>query len=466
MKKSKQAGKYILSDFISASVAWLLFNILRYEVFAIDEGADSLLDYLQYPGVLGGQVVIPLFWLVLYYFSGYYNKPFGKSRLTELFSTFITVLIGTVFVFFALLLDDIPRSIDIYYKLFFGMFGLQFFITYIPRLLITQSGMRKIKNREWAMKVLIIGAGGKAVRIAHDLYRLGYDICGFVSEDERTPVKADRNQVLGTVEDIPVLMEKENVDEIVLAVESKNNKALLGILYSLYRYKRPIKVLADRFNMLSKIQLRTIRGIPLVDVTDNNFSPAEQNIKLFLDKVCSVVALLLLSPLFAYIAWRVKKDSPGPVFFRQERIGYLGQPFWMYKFRTMYVNAEENGPSLSSEDDLRVTPFGRIMRKYRLDELPQFWNVLKGDMSLVGPRPERKYFIDEIVKTAPYYYLLHNVRPGITSVGMVKYGYAASVDKMVERMEYDILYYENMSLTLDLTILIYTVKTVITGKGV
>ena len=466
MKKSKQAGKYILSDFISASVAWLLFNILRYEVFAIDEGADSLLDYLQYPGVLGGQVVIPLFWLVLYYFSGYYNKPFGKSRLTELFSTFITVLIGTVFVFFALLLDDIPRSIDIYYKLFFGMFGLQFFITYIPRLLITQSGMRKIKNREWAMKVLIIGAGGKAVRIAHDLYRLGYDICGFVSEDERTPVKADRNQVLGTVEDIPVLMEKENVDEIVLAVESKNNKALLGILYSLYRYKRPIKVLADRFNMLSKIQLRTIRGIPLVDVTDNNFSPAEQNIKLFLDKVCSVVALLLLSPLFAYIAWRVKKDSPGPVFFRQERIGYLGQPFWMYKFRTMYVNAEENGPSLSSEDDLRVTPFGRIMRKYRLDELPQFWNVLKGDMSLVGPRPERKYFIDEIVKTAPYYYLLHNVRPGITSLGMVEYGYAASVDKMVERMEYDILYYENMSLTLDLTILIYTVKTVITGKGV
>ena len=467
MKRSKQAEKYILSDFVSASVAWLLFNILRYEIlFIINEGTDSLLDYLQYPGVLTGQIVIPFFWLVLYYFSGYYNKPFGKSRLTELFSTFITVLIGTIFVFFALLLDDIPRSINIYYRLFFGMFGLQFFITYIPRLLITQSGVRKIKNREWAMNVLIVGAGEKAVRIAHDLYRLGYDICGFVSEDERIPVKADRNQVLGTVEDIPVLMEKENVDEIVLAVESKNNKMLLGILYSLYRYKRPIKVLADRFNMLSKIQLRTIRGIPLVDVTDNNFSPAGQNIKFFLDKVSSAVALLLLSPLFVYIAWRVKRDSPGPVFFRQERIGYLGQPFWMYKFRTMYVNAEENGPSLSSEDDPRVTPFGRVMRKYRLDELPQFWNVLKGDMSLVGPRPERKYFIDEIVKTAPYYYLLHNVRPGITSLGMVKYGYAASVDKMVERMEYDILYYENMSLTLDLTILIYTVKTVVTGKGI
>ena len=467
MKKNKQAEKYILSDFISASVAWLLFNTLRYEVlYVINEGTDSLLDYLLYPGVLSGQIVIPFFWLVLYYFSGYYNKPFGKSRLTELFSTFITVLIGTIFVFFTLLLDDIPRSIDIYYKLFFGMFGLQFFLTYIPRLLITQNGVRKIKNREWAMNVLIVGAGEKAVRIAHDLYRLGYDICGFVAEDEKTPVKADRKQVVGTVADIPLLMGKVNVDEIVLAVESKNNKALMGILYSLYRYKRPIKVLADRFDMLSKIRLRTIRGIPLVDVTDNNFSPAEQNIKLFLDKACSAVALLLLSPLFVYIAWRVKKDSPGPVFFRQERIGYLGQPFLMYKFRSMYVDAEENGPALSSEDHPRVTPFGRIMRKYRLDELPQFWNVLKGDMSMVGPRPERKYFIDEIVKTAPYYYLLHNVRPGITSLGMVKYGYAANVDKMVERMEYDILYYENMSLTLDLTILIYTVKTVITGKGI
>ena len=456
-----------MSDFISASVAWLLFNTLRYEVlYVINEGTDSLLDYLLYPGVLSGQIVIPFFWLVLYYFSGYYNKPFGKSRLTELFSTFITVLIGTIFVFFTLLLDDIPRSIDIYYKLFFGMFGLQFFLTYIPRLLITQNGVRKIKNREWAMNVLIVGAGEKAVRIAHDLYRLGYDICGFVAEDEKTPVKADRKQVVGTVADIPLLMGKVNVDEIVLAVESKNNKALMGILYSLYRYKRPIKVLADRFDMLSKIRLRTIRGIPLVDVTDNNFSPAEQNIKLFLDKACSAVALLLLSPLFVYIAWRVKKDSPGPVFFRQERIGYLGQPFLMYKFRSMYVDAEENGPALSSEDDPRVTPFGRIMRKYRLDELPQFWNVLKGDMSMVGPRPERKYFIDEIVKTAPYYYLLHNVRPCITSLGMVKYGYAANVDKMVERMEYDILYYENMSLTLDLTILIYTVKTVITGKGI
>lgn len=179
-----------------------------------------------------------------------------------------------------------------------------------------------------------------------------------------------------------------------------------------------------------------------------------------------MLAIILFFPLFAYLAYRVKKDSQGNIVFKQERIGYMGKPFMIYKFRTMYTNSETDTPRLSDEDDDRVTPFGRFMRKYRLDELPQFWNVLKGDMSLVGPRPERKYFIEQIVQKAPYYYLMHNVRPGITSLGMVKYGYAKNVDEMIERLAYDVLYYENMSLLFDLKILVYTIKTVVTGKGI
>lgn len=466
MKKRIQAGKYIISDFLAASVAWLLFNLIRYEEVAVYVGFGSLGTYLSYSPVWNGQFLIPFLWLVIFYFSGYYNKPFGKSRLAELFSTFITVTVGVVFLFFLLVLNDVPRSFHVYYDLFFSLWGLQFFLTYIPRLLITQAGLRKIERREWALSMIIIGAGERANRIAKDLYQLGYHIAGFISEGENAEVGVKPEYVLGTLAELPAIMGQKRVDELVLAVETTENEKLLSILYSLYHYKRPIKMLADKSNMLSQIKIKTIRGIPLVDVTDNNFSPTEVNIKLFIDKVLSVMALFILSPLYLYIAWRVKKDSPGPVFFRQERIGYMGKPFFIYKFRTMYVGAEDQGPLLSCEQDSRITPFGYIMRKYRLDELPQFWNVLKGDMSIVGPRPERKYFIDQIVKKAPFYYLLHNVRPGITSLGMVKYGYAGNVDQMIERLEYDMLYYENMSLVLDITILIYTVKTVITGKGI
>lgn len=201
-------------------------------------------------------------------------------------------------------------------------------------------------------------------------------------------------------------------------------------------------------------------------MTGNHLSWLERQVKFSLDKVVSLFLLLFLSPLFAYLAWRVKRDSTGPVFFGQERIGFMGKPFVIYKFRTMYTNAEEDGPLLSSVNDSRITPYGRLMRRYRLDELPQLWNVLKGEMSLVGPRPERKYYIDRIVEKAPIYNLLHTVRPGITSLGMVKFGYASDVDQMIKRLEYDILYCEKMSLVLDVTILIYTVKTVYTGKGI
>ncbi len=191
-----------------------------------------------------------------------------------------------------------------------------------------------------------------------------------------------------------------------------------------------------------------------------------KNMKRALDVVMSLILLILLIPVYLILALCIRIDSKGCVLFRQERVGLRGKPFKIIKFRSMYENAEKDGkPHLSTEDDPRITRVGKVLRKYRLDELPQFWNVLKGEMSIVGPRPEREYYANLILQREPSYALIHQIRPGITSMGMVKFGYAKSIDEMIERLRYDLIYLENMSLLNDLKILIYTVKIVFKGRG-
>ncbi len=457
MNKKALQIKYVCIDFISAALMWFLFNYFRFHEVKVYVIFGNFSSFIFSNKVLAGSIIVPFLFLFIYYLSGYYSLPWGRSRLSELFTTLITSFIGTLIVFFLVLLNDLPESFTIYYKLCLALFFLSFFITYIPRLIITQSTTSKIQKRLWSIKVAIIGTGDKAREIAtiieKPVHAVSYSVVDYIDPDK--------------MEDLETMIKKQQIDELVVAIDSENKEELLQILYSLYHYKIPIKLPINNAKLLTGgVRLNSITGAPLVDVTSNNFSEAEKNIKFVTDKIISFICLILLSPFYLYLAIRVKWDSPGPVIFKQKRIGYRGEPFYIYKFRTMYKSAESDQPLLSSKEDERVTPFGKTMRKYRLDELPQFWNVLKGDMSLVGPRPERKFFIDQIVKQAPWYYLLHNVRPGVTSWGMVKYGYASNLKQMIERMDYDILYYENMSLLIDVKIVIYTIRTILTGKGV
>ncbi|MCU0473518.1 MAG: sugar transferase [Bacteroidales bacterium] len=195
-------------------------------------------------------------------------------------------------------------------------------------------------------------------------------------------------------------------------------------------------------------------------------SPLQSCIKIMMDYLISMVFLLIMSPVFLIISVLIKMTGKGPVIYSQDRIGKGGKPFSIYKFRSMVYNAESGEPMLSATNEERVTKIGRFLRKYRIDEIPNFFNVLKGEMSVVGPRPERRYFIDQIVKRAPEYNELHEVRPGITSWGQVRFGYASNVDEMIRRLEYDLHYMKHRSLWFDLKIIIYTIEIIFKGKGI
>ncbi len=457
MNKETQRIKYVITDWVSASLMWFVFNVVRFHEIAHHYGFSNLSSYIFYHRLVEGQIIIPILWIVLSYYSGYYNQVWGKSRLDEFLTSFFISVLGTLVIFFGVVLNDLPPVTHIYYRLFSALLFLSFVFTYFPRFIITQVASVKIRKRKWMVQTLVIGKGEQANLVTRLLEKpvdsVAYNIAGYVNSDQ--------------IYDLSLIIEEKQISQLIVAVDEKGEGKLLKILYSLYQYNLPIKIPLTNHKMLTgNIRTKSITAVPLFDLSSCNLSDSSKNIKHTADILVSLLVLTLLSPLYAFLALKVKLDSKGSILFKQERIGYMGKPFLIYKFRTMYEDAELEGPLLSFENDDRVTNFGRFLRKYRLDELPQFWNVLKGDMSLVGPRPERKFYIDQIVKEAPWFYLLHNIKPGITSWGMVKYGYASTVQEMIERLKYDIIYYENMSLVVDIKILIYTIRTVLTGKGV
>lgn len=408
--------------------------------------------------------------LGLYYLSGYYNQVFLKSRLQEFITTSTTSFIGMVVIFFAALFNDINAERAFTYEMMLVLFMTFFFVVYIVRYSITRVATHKIHHREWVFNTLIIGTSNTAEQMEKRLRKMkksmGFNVIGYVETCEGA-FHRDLNLPIYSLEEIADVCVRENVKNIIVIQHRHGLKATMSLVSNLLSLNLPIYISPDLYQLLtSKVRVSNIVGEPLVDISKTEMSQCMLNIKRVSDIMVSLITLIVISPLLLIVALVVKYSSKGPVFYKQRRIGYHKRPFNIYKFRSMYVDAEVSGPALSTLNDPRITPVGRFLRKYRLDELPNFWNVLRGDMSLVGPRPEREYYIKQIMAKAPYYTLIHQVRPGITSWGMVKYGYASDVDGMIERLRYDLLYIENVSLLIDLKILFYTVQTVFTGKGI
>ena len=260
---------------------------------------------------------------------------------------------------------------------------------------------------------------------------------------------------MGNIDNLISVINDEKIEEVIIAIESHERSKIQEIVVKVKSTNVQIRAVPDILDIISgNVKMSSIFGVPLIEMSHDTMPAWQINVKRLIDSVVSLMAIILLSPTYIVLAICVKFSSKGPIFYCQERLGRYAKPFKIIKFRTMYVDAEKDGPALSSDNDPRITPLGRFMRKVRFDELPQFVNVLKGDMSLVGPRPEREFYIEQIVQRAPHYYSVFKVRPGITSWGQVKYGYAENVDEMVDRLKYDIIYLENMSLYLDIKILI------------
>lgn len=468
--KRKLTLGYLVLDWVAMVFAWGLFFIYRKAYIEAPKfGIEhiSLLDGKFWFGI----ALIPLCWIIWFACVGEYYQILRKTRVKVISWTLIELLIGSLALFFVLVLDDEIVSYKTYYKLFSALFLIHFFISLILRWIYVSFIVKQVQSKVWGFPTLILGCDKRALDIWNQLEASekseGNLIQGYICLDRSSKSQMPQNiRSLGTFKDLRNLVDNYAIEELIVALENSEHHLLQTILSEVEDKNVTIKVIPDLYDILSgSVKMNSIFGKPYVIIQPEIMPVWQQNFKRAIDVFSSLLALIILLPVFIIIAIGVKLGSAGPIFYSHERIGLNGKPFKIIKFRSMTTGAEALGPQLSSKNDKRVTTFGKFLRKYRLDEIPQFYNVIIGEMSLVGPRPERQFFIDQIMDKAPHYRLLHKVRPGITSWGQVKFGYAENVDQMIERLTYDVIYIENMTLAVDFKIMFFTIKTVIQGRG-
>lgn len=466
MKNAFHIGKFVGFDFIAALLSWLILYLFRTHTIT------GALQYHISSEILLNSVLIAIFWVLFYSFFGFYVDIYKKSRVKEFLRLCSYTFFGITIIFF-LLLVEIPGITDytFYYKIFIAYYLIQLLLTGFLKMGVITHIKFLIKKKKIRFNTLLIGSNQSAKDIFQEIENsyesLGFRFVAYLHVFEKgSHMLEGKLRHMGEYRNMGKILGRCRIQNVIIAIEPSEHKKIAEILNILEDYPVRISIVSDIYHLLiGSVKVNYIFGLPLMEINQNLIPIWQKILKRWIDISISLFILIFGFPVLLVISLITAFTSRGPIFYSQERIGKNGVPFNIFKFRSMHVDAELSGPSLSSQEDPRITNWGRFMRKTRIDEFPQFYNVLMGDMSLVGPRPERQFFIEQIVKQAPHYKHLHKVRPGITSLGQVKFGYAENVTEMVKRLQYDILYIENMSLTMDFRILAYTILIMIQGRG-
>lgn len=464
MSKSIEKILLLITDFITINLAWLVYSYIRLETgwFALIIAPEFLLPML----------VIYFYWLIIFTFVGMYRTWFALSRFDEISTLFKASFFGIFLLFFLIFIDDYLHNVATATRiLIFIYWGLFLFFVGSGRIIIRSVQRNLLIKGIGRRNGLIIGFNPKAKEVLDSVLTapaLGIDIKAFVAVNNENMGKDYKGiKVENTIDQLIGIINQFNVKEIIIALEKEDHDVLVDVISKTEGKNINLKIVPDLYEILSG-QARTsqIYGMPLIDIMPELMPEWEKKLKRVIDLIISLLILVLSAPITILTAIAIKIDSKGPVLFKQERLGQNGKPFNVLKFRSMIQDAEKyTGPVWSQKDDPRVTRMGKFVRKVRIDEIPQMFNVLKGEMSLVGPRPERAYFVEKLSKEIPYYKRRLKVRPGITGWAQIKHKYDESIEDVKIKIKYDLFYIENMSLRMDFKILLRTVFVVLFGKG-